>query len=97
MENVSIPTDDGPTAPPTSTTVYTKVLHRACQITGGVDKLAARLRVPVATLYRWLDGEAEPPVPVFLRAVDIVMPTWGPEDEALARALSASRPKKPLA
>ena len=97
MENVSIPTDDCPTAPPSSTTVYTKVLHRACQITGGVDKLAARLRVPVATLYRWLDGEAEPPVPVFLRAVDIVMPTWGPEDEALARALSASRPKKPLA
>lgn len=97
MENLGFPADDCPTAPSSSTTVYTKVLHRACQIAGGVEKLAARLRVPVATLYRWLDGEAEPPVPVFLRAVDIVMPTWAPEDEALARALSASRPKKPLA
>jgi len=28
---------------------------------------------------------------VFLKAVDLVMPTWGPEDDALARELSARR------
>jgi hypothetical protein len=97
MENIQMPADDCPEAPRSQLTVYTKVLHRACQITGGVEKLAARLRVPVATLYRWLDGEAEPPTPVFLKAVDIVMPAWSSDDELLARALRAERPKKPLA
>jgi len=58
----------------------TRVLHRACQIAGGVEPLAARLRVPIATLYRWLEGEAHPPASVFLKAVDIV--------------LIAARPKK---
>ena len=70
---------------------------RACQIVGGVEALAARLRVPVPTMFRWLDGEAEPPTPVFLKAVDIVMPNWTPEDEILASAVRATRPKKPLA
>jgi hypothetical protein len=93
MENLKLAADNCPTAPLPLVTVYTKVLHRACQITGGVEKLAARLRVPSATLYRWLDGEAEPPIPVFLKAVDIVLPSWGPEDEALARALASARPK----
>jgi hypothetical protein len=96
MENIGLPADNCPTAPPSQVTVYTRVLHRACQIVGGVEPLAARLRVPVPTLYRWLDGDSEPPTPVFLKAVDIVMPTWSPEDEVLARALRAARPKKPL-
>lgn len=98
MENMELPADNCPVAPPSQVTVYTRVLHRACQMTGGVEPLAARLRVPVATLYRWLDGEAEPPTPVFLKAVDIVMPAWSGEDELFAQALRASRPKKkPLA
>ena len=97
MENMELPADKCPVAPPSQVTVYTRVLHRACQIVGGVELLAARLRVPVPTLYRWLDGEAEPPSPVFLKAVDIVMPAWSADDELLARALRASRvPKKPL-
>ena len=96
MENMEIPADNCPVAPPSQVTVYTRVLHRACQIAGGVEALAARLRVPVPTLYRWLDGAAEPPTPVFLKAVDIVMPPWSGDDEILARALRASRPKKPL-
>ena len=96
MENIELPADNCPTAPPTQVTVYTRVLHRACQIVGGVEALAARLRVPVPTLFRWLDGEAEPPTPIFLKAVDLVMPTWSGEDEILARAVSATRPKKPL-
>jgi len=97
MENTEMPADNCPVAPLSQVTVYTRVLHRACQIAGGVESLAARLRVPVATLYRWLDGEAEPPTPVFLKAVDIVMPVWSTDDELLARALRAARPpKKPL-
>src|SRR5262245_50107961 len=96
MGNIEVPTDNCPKAPPPQVTVYTKVLHRACQIAGGMEKLAAQLRVPVATLYRWLDGEAEPPTPIFLQAVDIVMPVWSADDEMLARALRAARPKKPF-
>src|SRR5262245_35127813 len=96
MENMERPADNCPQPPPSQVTVYTKVLHRACQIAGGVEKLAARLHVPLPTLYRWLDGEAEPPTPVFLNAVDIVMPAWSADDEMLARALRAARPKKPL-
>jgi hypothetical protein len=47
-------------------------------------------------MFRWLDGEAEPPTPVFLKAVDIVMPNWTPEDEMLASTIRATRPKKSL-
>ncbi len=96
MENAELPSHSGPTAPPAQVTLYIKVLNRACQILGGVENLATRLRVPVPTLYRWLDGEAEPPTAVFLKAVDIVLPTWTPEDGALARSVAATRPKKPL-
>jgi hypothetical protein len=94
MENLELPADNCPTAPPPQVTVYTRVLHRACQIVGGVEPLAARLRVPVTTLYRWLDGEAEPPAKIFLKAVDIVMPPWSAEDDVLASAQRAARPKK---
>jgi hypothetical protein len=86
---------DCPSAPPAQVTVYTRVLHRACQLVGGVERLAARLRVPVPTLFRWLDGEGEPPTTIFLKAVDIVMPAWTDDDEELARALRAGRPKRP--
>lgn len=88
--------DDCPTALPLRTTIHSRVLHRACQKVGGVGVLARRLGVPEAALYRWLAGEEEPPTPIFLQAVDIVMPIWGPEDDALARGLSAGR-RKPRA
>jgi hypothetical protein len=96
MENIELPANNCPTAPPALVTVYTRVLHRACQIVGGVEQLAARLRVPTVTLFRWLDGETEPPTRVFLKAVDIVLPAWTADDEELARALRTTRPKKPL-
>ena len=94
---MEVPTNDCPTAPPPNTTVYTRVLHRACQVAGGVEALAARLRVPAPTLYRWLDGESDPPTSVFLKAVDIVLPEWSADDELMAQAVLASRPKKPKA
>jgi hypothetical protein len=52
------------------------------------------LRVSATMLYRWLEGEDAPPPNVFLKALDLVLPTWGPEDDALAKANLATRPKK---
>lgn len=93
MENIQVKKDECPTAPPPRVTVYTRVLHRACQILGGVDHLAAHLRVSSALIYRWLEGEDVPPSHIFLNAVDLVLPTWGPEDDALARTIAAAKPK----
>jgi hypothetical protein len=97
MEKPELPADNCRAAPASQVTIYTQVLHRACQMLGGVEPLAARLRVPVSSLYQWLDGEDEPPTSVFLKAVDIVLPPWSAEDDAHARDLRASRTKKPLA
>ena len=70
------------------------MLHRACQILGGLDQLAQHLRVSPVLLYNWLEGDDVPPSHIFLNAVDLVLPTWGPQDDALARAISANKPKK---
>jgi hypothetical protein len=93
MEKIQVAKDECPVAPAPRVTVYTRVLHRACQMVGGVDHLAARLRVSPTLLHRWLEGEDIPPSHIFLNAVDLVLPTWGPEDDALARAISAGKPK----
>jgi len=87
--------DSCPAAPLARATVHTRVLHRACQKLGGVEQLARLLNVPAATVYRWLEGESVPPTAVFLKAVDIVMPAWSDEDEALSRELLSARPKAP--
>ena len=94
MENIQVVKDECPPAPAPRVTVYTRVLHRACQIVGGVNELAACLHVSPALLHRWLEGDDLPPSNTFLMAVDLVLPTWGPEDDAFARALSASKPEK---
>jgi hypothetical protein len=94
MEKLGIPGDDCPVAPPPRVTVHTRVLHRACQILGGIDQLAAHLGASRDTVHRWLDGEDVPSSRIFLKAVDLILPTWGPEDDALARAIAATRPKR---
>jgi hypothetical protein len=94
MEKIQVAKkDECPVAPSPRVTVYTRVLHRACQIVGGVEQLAAHLRVSLPLLYRWLEGDDIPPSHVFLNAVDLVLPTWGPQDDAMARAISANKPK----
>jgi hypothetical protein len=93
MEKLGVAQDDCPLAPAPRITVHTRVLHRACQIVGGVEQLAARLRVSRTLLHRWLEGEETPPASVFLEAVDLILPTWGPQDDALAKAIAASKPK----
>jgi len=94
MEKVGIPADDCPVAPPRRVTVHTRVLHRACQLLGGVEQLARRLRVSPAKVHAWLEGDDVPPSSIFLKAVDLILPTWSPEDDALAKAIAATRPKK---
>jgi hypothetical protein len=93
MDKLGIPADECPVAPPPRVTVHTRVLHRACQILGGVDQLARHLKVSRTLLHAWLDGDDVPPASVFLKAVDLILPTWGPEDDALAKAITATRPR----
>ena len=93
MEKIGLPQDGCPTAPPPRVTVHTRVLHRACQLLGGVEQLADYLHLSTALVYRWLEGEDTPPPSIFLKVVDLILPTWGPEDDALARAIAASRPR----
>lgn len=94
MEKLGISADGCPVAPPTRVTVHTRALHRACQILGGVKALAKHLGVSASTLHRWLEGDEVPPASIFLKAVDLILPTWGPKDDALARAIAATKPKK---
>ena len=52
--------------------IYLKALRRALKLAGGKTALRERLNVPMARLEGWLDGEAEPPLEVFLRTVDLI-------------------------
>jgi DNA-binding transcriptional regulator YdaS (Cro superfamily) len=62
-------------APPARATVYSRTLQRACEILGGVEPLAQHLRVSPTQLAHWIDGRGQPPMEVFLAAVDIVLRT----------------------
>jgi hypothetical protein len=93
MEKISVPVDNCPVAPQPRITVHTRVLHRACQILGGIEQLARHLKVSLTLVHAWLEGEDVPPSSIFLKAVDLILPTWGPEDDALAKAIAATRPK----
>jgi len=54
-------------------TVYARTLHRACEVLGSLDALSRHLNVPASTLARWIGGLEQPPLDVFLAAVDIVL------------------------
>jgi hypothetical protein len=69
----AIQRDDGVPLIGARVTVYSRTLHRACEILGGLDRLARHLGVPRAALARWIDGSEEPPLKIFLAAVDIVL------------------------
>ena len=49
-----------------------EILRRAAQIVGDRHVLRRMLRVPMNDLRDWLEGNANPPVHVFLKAVDII-------------------------
>jgi hypothetical protein len=50
----------------------TRVLRRAAETLGDVQRLADELRVPTDTLQAWMNGEQQPPFEAFSRALDIV-------------------------
>ena len=60
-------------APPSHSTVFARTLHRACEIVGGIASLAAHLQTPETDLQRWMEAIEEPPLDVFLAAVDVVL------------------------
>lgn len=53
--------------------VYVRTLHAACRIAGSLKALADHLGVPQADLMGWLRGREDPPYPVFLAAVGILL------------------------
>ena len=53
--------------------VKTKALQIASRKLGGPRKLRDYLRVPTADVVSWLAGIQEPPTPVFLRALELIL------------------------
>jgi len=53
-------------------TVYGRALRRAADILGGKEALRAALHVPLTRLDEWLEGQSDPPMDIFLKAVDII-------------------------
>ena len=53
--------------------VYVRTLHGACRVVGSLQALAEHLGVPQTDLKGWLRGREEPPYPVFLAAVEILL------------------------
>ena len=67
------PPPDCPKASTDRETTYTRTLHRACLLCGGLARTALQLDAPERELARWLLGEEEPPRNVFLAAVEILL------------------------
>ena len=57
-----MPTDD----------TYRFLLSRAADVVGGAQALCDRLLVPMASMTRWLTGQARPPRGVVLQVLDIL-------------------------
>lgn len=64
---------DCPLAREARSSTYARALHRACLIVGGVPQLAAQLKVAEGALRGWLQGSDEPPLDVFLAAVEVIL------------------------
>lgn len=64
---------DCPLARGSRANTYSRTLHRACIILGGVAELAAHLKVGDAALRVWLDGDDEPAIEIFLAAVEVLL------------------------
>lgn len=53
--------------------VMSRTFQKAAELAGGQKNLARRLRVPTAELQKWIAGGGEPPMAIFLKAVDLVL------------------------
>ena len=83
-----------------ASSVYSRTLQKAADLIGGRDKLCRFLHVPAAELKKWIDDKAQPPIGVFLRAVDLIIEETpppaggddGPGDPPAPRDCSAADP-----
>jgi hypothetical protein len=64
---------DCPLATPSRQNTYARAMHRACLILGGAAQLASHLKVSETALRAWLNGVDEPPLDIFLAAVEILL------------------------
>jgi hypothetical protein len=53
--------------------VYSRTFQKAAELLGGTRKLSRELRAPLADVEKWLAGTAVPPLPVFLKVIDLVL------------------------
>ena len=58
--------------------VYAKTFQKAAELAGGPRKLANELHVPLAELEKWLAGDTQPPLAIFLQAIDYVLDETAP-------------------
>ena len=65
--------NDCPPLPKREASVHARTLHRACEVLGGVAPTCRHLDVTPASLERWIGGVEQPPMPVFLKAVEVVL------------------------
>jgi hypothetical protein len=79
MQEPATPPVDCPPLSESRVTVYARTLHRACELLGGVEALSRQLGVSQTALRRWIGGAEQPPLDVFLAAVDIVLLGVEPE------------------
>ena len=64
---------DCPVALPSRESTYARALHLACVILQGIPQLALHLQVSESRLRGWLEGREDPPLKVFLAAVEIIL------------------------
>ena len=77
-------------ATPMTLTVQTFVLRKAAKLLGGPGALHDYLRVPSRDLTRWISGEEQPPMGVFLQVIDL-LESRAADAAAPMRALAARR------
>lgn len=63
-------------------TIRTKALRIAAESIGGSRKLRDALGASSASVVAWLGGVEDPPVPVFLKAVEIILDRLDRQDTA---------------
>ena len=80
--------------------VHAKALHRAAEILGGKEPLRTLLGVSARRLDAWMAGDEEPPIDIFLKAVDIISAgparQLSPANDAVARSRQTRRASEVL-
>jgi hypothetical protein len=73
MATNEVAPNDCPQPPGFRAHLRTLILHEACQTAGGIGQLANLLRLPPASVNRWLEGVEEAPDFVYQACIEIVL------------------------